>query len=144
MVYEDMVDLMRTFDSNAVDVPQLGIFWFLPESGSLFEVHTEDFDSSKVVNGHLSYGKLHKNWWAKVRMSRSKGSNPIYQTDYTMIPRGRVSFDDGRFVVYVGSWYAPYESLLRDLIVDEFNIPYDFEFCVKEHWDIGHGFNELL
>lgn len=40
----------------------------------------------------------------------------------------------------VGSWCASYANILRALLVEEFDIPSDFEFVVDEHWELGHGF----
>ena len=31
---------------------------------------------------------------------------------------------------------------LRELIIDEFNLPDNFSFRIDHHWDIGHGWPE--
>ncbi len=58
------------------------------------------------------------------------------------VPRGQVTFADGRFIVSVGSWYEPYRDLLRALVVEEFAIPADFEFVLDESLELGHGFDD--
>lgn len=140
MDYVDFIEEMRVFDADTSAVPQLGIFWFDEDSESLFEVHTKDFDPRRVVNGHLAYDKTHRFWWDKARFSPRNRNNPVYNQDFKDVPRGRVTFDDDHFIVHIGSWYEPYKDILRALLVEEFDIPSDFEFVVDEHWELGHGF----
>lgn len=98
MDYVDFIEEMRVFDADTSAVPQLGIFWFDEDSESLFEVHTKDFDPRRVVNGHLAYDKTHRFWWDKARFSPRNRNNPVYNQDFKDVPRGRVTFDDGRFI----------------------------------------------
>lgn len=60
---------------------------------------------------------------------RNAGTGPkessVYYQDYTQVPRGRVFYDKGNFIVKVGSWYEPYEAELRELVEDAFNLPDD-------------------
>ena len=52
--------------------------------------------------------------------------------------------------VAVGSWIEGKihnevvldPEFVRELIIDEFNLPDDVEFKVDEHWNIGHGWSE--
>lgn len=32
--------------------------------------------------------------------------------------------------------------ILRELLIDEFDLPKDFKFIYNNHWDIGHGWSE--
>ena len=62
-----------------------------------------------------------------------------------MIPRGRVFLDEvsERFYVCVGNWLHDVdEEQFRQLLEDEFNLPFDFDLVVDEHWDLGHGWSE--
>ena len=34
------------------------------------------------------------------------------------------------------------EEQFRQLLEDEFNLPFDFDLVVDEHWDLGHGWSE--
>ena len=57
---------------------------------------------------------------------------------------------DGTLFVAVGSWIEGKihnevvldPEFVRELIIDEFNLPDDVEFKVDEHWNIGHGWSE--
>lgn len=134
------IEDIQVFDADTSVVPKIGIFWFDEDSESLFEVHTKAFDPDRVVNGLLLYTKTHEFWWEKARFSPRNRNNSVYTQDFKDVPRGRVTFADGRFIVNVGSWYEPYADILRVLIVEEFGIPGDFEFVVDESLELGHGF----
>lgn len=140
MNYVDFIEEMRVFDADTSAVPQLGIFWFDEDSESLFEVHTKAFDPDRVVNGLLLYTKTHEFWWEKACSASCNRSSSLYFKCFNEVPRGRVTFADGRFIVNVGSWYEPYADILRVLIVEEFGILGDFEFVVDESLELGHGF----
>ena len=139
----DYYDLMKDFEAEEIE-PMVGIFWYLPEEHRLFEVYASSLSQSKMVNGRTTYHKLHKTiWQAKKCRDRAKGKgNSVYYQDYTQIPRGRVFYDKGNFIVKVGSWYEPYEAELRELVEDAFNLPDDFVFEIGKHWELGHGWNE--
>lgn len=132
---------MQVFDADISVVPKIGIFWFDVDSESLFEVHTKDFDPDRVVNGLLLYTKTHEFWWEKARYASCNRSCSLYSKCFNDIPRGRVTFANGRFTVNVGSWYESYVDILRALVVEEFAIPTDFEFVVDESLELGHGFD---
>lgn len=139
----DYYDLMKDFEAEEIE-PMVGIFWFLPEEHRLFEVYASSLSQSQMVNGRTTYHKLHKTiWQAKKCRDRAKGKgNSVYYQDYTQVPRGRVFYDKGNFIVKVGSWYEPYEAELRELVEDAFNLPDDFVFEIGKHWELGHGWNE--
>lgn len=139
----DYYNLMKGFESEEIE-PMVGIFWYLPEEHHLFEVHASSLSQSKMVNGHTTYSKLHKTiWQAKKCRDRAKGKETsVYYQDYTRIPRGRIFYDNGKFIVKVGSWYKQYEEELRELIADAFNLPDDFILEIGKHWELGHGWDE--
>ena len=139
----DYYNLMKGFESEEIE-PMVGIFWYLPEEHRLFEVYASSLSQSKMVNGHTTYHKLHKTiWQAKRCRDKAKGKEKsVYYQDYTRIPRGRVFYDNGKFIVKVGSWYKQYEDELRELVEDAFNLPDDFVFEIGRHWELGHGWDE--
>lgn len=72
------------------------------------------------------------------------------ESNYKLIPSGRIIYENGSFYVNVGSWINGKingiqcidEEILRDLIIDEFNLPDDFVFRVDRRWDIGQGWSD--
>ena len=132
----DYYDLMKDFEAEEIE-PMVGIFWYLSEEHRLFEVYASSLSQSKMVNGRTTYHKLHKTiWQAKKCRDRAKGKeSSVYYQDYTQVPRGRVFYDKGNFIVKVGSWYEPYEAELRELVEDAFNLPDDFVFEIGKHWE---------
>ena len=116
----DYYNLMKGFEAEEIE-PMVGIFWYLPEEHRLFEVYASALSQSKMVNGHTTYSKLHKTiWQAKKCRDRAKGKETsVYYQDYTRIPRGRIFYDNGKFIVKVGSWYKQYEDELRELVANE-------------------------
>ena len=63
-----------------------------------------------------------------------------FKGDYTQVPRGRVTWNINKFIVFVGQWAKPIEVELSQMIEEEFALPY-FEFVYDEHWDLGHGWS---
>ena len=137
-------EMAKFFES---DRPQLGIYWFNPVRFSLFGVLKMDAEECLAM-GHLTYPKLHKTFWQKQHhRARAKGdtSSMYYGEDnYTMIPRGRLFYDEGIYVAKVGDWYEGIDKeRFSELIQDEFNIPADrLRFERDIHWDLGHGWSE--
>lgn len=128
------------------DKPQLGIFWFNPSSFSLFGVNKSDADLC-LAEGHLTYPKLHKTFWQKQhhRARAKEDISSLYyeEHNYTMIPRGRIFFIDGKYIVKVGEWINEIDKeKFSELIQDEFNLPEDLEFEIDFHWNLGHGWSE--
>ena len=136
--------MSRYFES---DSPQLGIFWFNPVQFSLFGVSKLDAEECLAM-GHLTYPKLHKTFWQKMHhRARAKGdtASMYYEEhNYTMIPRGRIFYDDGTYVVKVGDWHKDVDAeKFSELIQDEFNLPEDkMTIDYDHHWDLGHGWSE--
>lgn len=138
------IDEMKNFfESNK---PQLGIFWFNPVGMFLFGVGKMDADACLAEN-HNTYPKLHKTFWQK-QHHRARAKNDVEsmyfeEHNYTMIPRGRLFYIDGKFIVKVGEWINDVDlAQFSELIQDEFNLPDDFQFEIDEHWNLGHGWSE--
>ena len=136
-------EMSKFFES---DKPQLGIFWFHPGNFSLFGVSKMDADLC-LQEGHLTYPKLHKTFWQKQhhRAKVQGNTDSLYyeEHNYTMIPRGRIFFENGKYIVRVGDWINQLDlERFTELIQDEFNLPDDFQFEIDEHWNLGHGWSE--
>lgn len=145
--HKALVDFMREFWDDGK--PQVGIFCYDPIAVSLFGVEKEDADRAFFINGRATIGKLHKTYWQKQHhraVAKGDERSIFYQEhNYTMIPRGRVFLDEvsERFYVCVGNWFHDVdEEQFRQLLEDEFNLPFDFDLVVDEHWDLGHGWSE--
>ena len=135
--HNSIIDTMKKFDGD--DTPQIGIFWYDTDEDDLLFVRSTDYNSIK--DG--VFNKLHKDIWAKeYYRAKAKGKTWKYPNDYKQVPRGRVNYKDGKFVVYVGSWIDKYEKEVSELVKDYFNLR-EFEFSKDSHWDIGHGFETL-
>ena len=150
--HREAINLMRRFEDDGK--PKLGIFWYDPKSNSLFGVEKGNAELYSDQGKISTYPKLHKSFWQKMHL-RAIAQNDIEsifynEYDYTQIPRGRVFLDNGIFYVNVGDWINGYingekcidKDKLRQLIVDEFNLPEDFIYRQDVHWDIGHGWSE--
>lgn len=142
--HQEAIQEMRKFFES--EKPQLGIFWFNPEKWFLFGVSKMDADECLSQN-HTTYPKLHKTFWQKQHY-RARARNDVQsmyydEHNYTLIPRGRVFYNGGKYVVKVGSWLKELDlQRFSDLIQDEFNLPDNFEFEIDSHWDLGHGWSE--
>ena len=125
MSHDQVIQEMSKFFES--EKPQLGIFWFNPVKYNLFGVSKADAEEC-LAEGHLTYPKLHKTFWQKQhhRARAKKDTTSLYYAEhnYTMIPRGRIFYDEGRFVVKVGDWYDKIDKeRFSELIQDEFNLP---------------------
>ena len=144
--------MMEFFDDGK---PQVGIFWYDYKHNSLFGVMKDDAEKYIRENGNGTLTKLHKSYWSKHHfraVSKNDTSSIFFkESNYTLIPRGRVFVkEDGTLFVTVGEWINGMvngenvidSDKLRDLLVDEFNLPEDFQFVIDYHWNIGHGWSE--
>jgi len=137
---EDAItEMLNYFEDN----PQVGIFWYNEEDGELFEVHS--IPASSLLSGQLTYPRLHKTIWQKLRAKarQKKKDNrpydPIYLSDYTKIPRGRIFYRDGIFYIFTGSWIT---EKIKKQIKKEFNLQkVNVVFKTDIHWEIGHGWS---
>lgn len=134
---------MKSFDEP---MPAVGIFWYDTEERSLFGVYKKGLTPKMVEEAaekglpFINYPKLHRQIWKEEYFRATAKHTPtkFKGGDYTMIPRGRVSWNIDKFIVFVGKWAETCEQYLSELIEKEFALPY-FEFVYDEHWDLGHG-----
>jgi hypothetical protein len=140
MSREEAINEMRQyFDEKA----EVGIFWYHPLSEELFEVHS--IPATSLKTDELTYPKLHKDIWQKLRY-RTKDKkkkelpyDPIYLSDYTQVPRGRIFFKEDKFYVFIGSWIT---NSIKKKIIKQFNLQKcDVVFKIDTHWDLGHGWS---
>lgn len=142
----DLMDAMLSFSES--NEPQIGIFWLDVNECDLFGVLTADFKSIKPdLKNRRIYPKLHYQVWSKLRYKAlAKGDRETakkFTGNYTQVHRGRVNYENGKFVVYVGDWLPDYIEMLTPLIQAYFNIDdeSDIEYVIDEHWNIGRGFS---
>ncbi|MDR0206632.1 MAG: hypothetical protein LBI45_05190 [Bacteroidales bacterium] len=140
MSREEMIqDMSRYFDKKA----EVGIFWYHPLLEDLFEIHS--MPATSLKKEELTYPKLHKTIWQELHYStinkKKKGLpyDPIYLSDYTQIPRGRIYFIEGEFYVKVGSWIT---DKIKKMIINKFNLKKcTVVFEIDIHWELGHGWS---
>lgn len=150
--HSDAVNLMKGFMDNGK--PKVGIFWYNYADNILFGVEKGDVELYTNQGNIITYPKLHKTYWQKQHhRAVVKGDiNSIFykEHNYTLIPRGRIFLEGDTFYVNVGSWINGEvngqncidKEKLRELIIDEFNLPDNFIFRIDYHWNIGHGWSE--
>lgn len=136
------MEAMKAFDE---EMPSVGIFWYDNEEHEFFGVCKQEvtpkMTEAAAVNGipYINYPHLHRQIWAKEYFqAQANGVQTKFTGDYTQIPRGRVTWNINKFVVFVGKWAEPIQSELTALIDKHFHLPY-FEFVYDYHWDLGHG-----
>jgi hypothetical protein len=141
MSREEMINAMSPYliDDNA----EVGIFWYDENKSELIQTHS--IPANELKPGLLTYPKLHKTIWQKLRQKARKNKkegesyDPIYLKDYTMVPRGRIFLKDGIFTVTVGSWI---NKKIKKMIIKEFNLQKStVVFRIDTHWEIGHGWS---
>jgi len=137
---EDAINEMQKYFKDA---PEVGLFWYNDEEKELFEIHS--IPASSLHEGQFTYPKLHKTIWQKLRAKTrqkkkdNKPYDPIYLSDYTQVPRGRIFYKDRVFYVFVGSWIT---DKIKTLIKKEFKLQnVNVEFKIDKHWEIGHGWS---
>lgn len=137
---------IMAYNNQFVDDPYVGIFWYDPEADDLFGVYSSladdmNFYESTMFNGMARTCRpLHYSIWQK---ECNRGRDKRFQTmDYTKYPRGRVFEIQGKgFVVCVGSWIKDYPSV-KELVLEEFQLPDNTEFLIDSHWELGHGWSD--
>ena len=125
---------------------EVGIFWYDTSSQDLFGVRAASVEDVPFYKSTLFDNKevktcrpLHYKVWDR---EYHRGRDPRFRGDYTKVPRGRVFFvKDTGFIVVVGDWIHDHPEV-RDLVIDEFNLPEDTEFRVDSHWNLGHGWSD--
>jgi len=150
--HDEAINLMKRFMDGGK--PKLGIFWYDYNSNKLFGVEKGDADLYSSQGQLSTYPKLHKTYWQKMhhKAVATGDVNSIFYSehDYTQIPRGRVFLENGEYYITVGDWINGKvngkecidKEALRELLIEEFNLPEDVTFRQDVHWDIGHGWSE--
>jgi len=151
---EEHEDVMRQMqDFLTPENPKVGIFWFDYKKEELFGVEKTEITPELLKKKFFTHPKLHRNYWQKwhFRAVAKQEKESIYyqEHNYTLIPRGRIFYNDGKYSVMVGDWIEkgvngiPVNAeKLHDLICDEFDIPEDFDFVIDSHWNLGRGWSE--
>ena len=136
---------VMAYNNQFVDDANVGLFWYSPEDNDLFGVYMVDVDDvnyyySDTFDANVkTCKKLHYAIWQK---GVNKGKDPRYKSDYTSVPRGRVFYVENKgFIVCVGHWFNKYPDV-KQLVLDEFQLPDDTEFVVDSHWDLGRGWSD--
>jgi hypothetical protein len=137
----EIIDEMSQYLAD--DKAEVGIFWYDKDLDELFQVHS--IPACELKEGQLTYPKLHKTIWQKLRQKaiyhkkEGKKYDPVYLQDYTQVPRGRIFLKNGTFTVFTGSWLTPE---IKEMIIQEFNLQEStVEFRIDIHWEIGHGWS---
>lgn len=132
-------------DMNIQDDFMIGSFWYDTKNNELFGVDQVPANSRSYYNS-VQFGTkvrtgpmLHQTRWKKEAI---KKRDKRFFGDYTKIPRGRVfDYQDIGPVVFTGKWIEQYPQV-KQLIIDEFDLPNDVIFYQDEHWDLGHGWSD--
>jgi hypothetical protein len=136
---EAINEMLKYFKDN----PEVGIFWYNEDEEELFEIHS--MPAASLLPEQSTYPQLHKTIWQKLRAKArqkkkdNKPYDPIYLSDYTKIPRGRIFYKDAVFYVFTGSWIT---DKSRKQIKKEFKLQnVNVVFKTDIHWEIGHGWS---
>ena len=111
------------------DVPQVGIFWILPDGLLAFGV---PYPEGEKYGDFLNTPDGHYETWEKLR--KISGKLP---EDYTAYPRGRIVYriNDQKFLVYMNRKHLN-NTRIRESIVREFQLLADHvEFIHDRHYE---------
>ena len=99
-------------------VPQVGIFWILPEELLAFGVA---YTEGEKYGGFINTPDGHYETWGK--LTKVSGKLP---EDYTSYPRGRIVYriTDQKFLVYLNRKYLN-NTRIKNRIIREFRLPVD-------------------
>lgn len=146
---EQMMAIMKKLYEEAK--PKVGIFWYDNRKNELFGV-LKDFAHNHRNNKQFStLDETHRHYWDEqhnAAVATGDKSSPFFNyQNYKQIPRCRACGHAGeQYTVAVGDWFSGYslddELQLRDLISDEFNLPYDFDFVIDETLNLNREWNE--
>lgn len=118
--HKAQMEAMKVFDE---EMPSVGIFWYDAEDHEFFGVCKQEV-TPRMVEEAAENGMPYINYPHLRRYPH-----------YTQIPRGRVTWNINKFVVFVGKWAEPIQPELTALIEKHFHLPY-FEFVYDYHWDL--------
>lgn len=137
------IALMRTFMYS--DKPKVGIFWYDFVNNSLFGVSKIEPELFSTESTIITCPETHETYWQnqhRKAIAKNNKESIFYNNDnYAKIPKGRVLLENGTFYINVGSWINESDVInsdkLRELLIDEFNLPEDFIFKNEEQFDLG-------
>ncbi len=132
--HDAAIALMRTFVDS--DKPKVGIFWYDFVNKSLFGVSKIEAESLSAEGDIIKYSQTHEIYWEEQHrraIAKDNIKSIYYNNDnFTKIPRGRVSLENGTYYVYVGSWINDSDLIdtdkFRELVIDEFDLPEETTF----------------
>lgn len=115
--------------------PQVGIFWMTPDRGAIFYASKNDLSEGQAYFDWIIARNDHAVLWESLRSSgKLMGLPRVYWDDYSLLPRGRVSYNTKtlRYLVYHGNWLSVKN---RTLIIDAFHLPkWLTDFELDEHY----------
>ena len=117
--------------------PQVGIFWMNPDLESLFYASKQELSEGQSYFDWIIARDDHADLWDRLRSSGDLSGLPRrHRDDYSLLPRGRVSYNTKtkRYVVYHGNWLI---KNTKRLIMDLFHLPKrSTDFELDEHYRI--------
>ena len=135
----DIIHKLNTPDSSDwkkdTDNPNVGIFWYDPEEDELFGIYSTlasdmNFFYSDIFNAEVRTCRpLHYALWQK---GCNEGKDERFQeaTPFFKYPSGRIfEVKDRGFVVCASSWVSQFPHV-RQMIIDEFQLPDNTEFLI--------------
>ena len=121
--------------------PKIGIFWFNPNTFTLFGVSKKDAGEclDKLKNACMFHHKTFWEKWHHRAIDRNEKDSIFFnKQNYTLIPKAEVYYNNGKYVVQEGDWISGLDvEKFSELIQDEFNIPDEFEFEIDDRWNLG-------
>ena len=110
-------------------VPQVGIFWILPDGLLAFGV---PYSEGEKYGDFLNTPDGHYETWRKLRHASGK-----LPEDYTSYPRGRIVYriNDQKFLVYMNRKHIE-DTKIKKRIISKFRLPADrVEFNHDHHYE---------
>jgi hypothetical protein len=134
---EDM-KIMKELNNKSAE-PKVGLFWYDLKRNKLVGVHKISLDNAfDNGNGRKTIDELHKDVFKDI-----SDFYPQYN-DFMDMERGRVFYNYRKniFIVKVGDWIEMFPNV-KQLIINNFNLPVNTEFSIDEHWNVGCGESDL-
>jgi len=114
---------------DEASVPQVGIFWILPEGLLAFGV---PYTAGEKYGDFINNPDGHYETWEKLRHVSGKLAE-----DYTAYPRGRIVYriNDQKFLVYLNRNHIK-DTKIKKRIISKFRLPADrVEFIHDHHYE---------
>ena len=132
--HDAAIALMRTFMCS--DKPKVGVFWYDFVNNSLFGVEKGEVDIYLTNEDMATFPKTHKEYWDKQHdraIAKNNTKSIFYnESNYSIIPKGSVYYEHGVYYAKVGNWINGEIEKLRELLIDEFDLPEDVIFRIDE------------